>query len=252
MNNETIVELRDIYAGYNDQTVLEGVNISINSNDFIGVIGPNGGGKTTFVKIILGLLNPISGKVIHHFASKSGNGESFIGYLPQTTSFDQHFPISVKEVILSGLASPKSGLFRITNSESNQINRYAEITGITHLLKKPFGELSGGQRQRVLLSRALISEPKLLILDEPNTFVDNKFEGELYELLKRLNSELAIVIVSHDIGVITQYVKTIACVNYHLHYHQSNIITNEQLLDYNCPIQLITHGRIPHTVLEKH
>lgn len=252
MIEKTIIELKDIKAGYNNQTVLENVNISIKSNDFIGVIGPNGGGKTTLVKVILGLLKPLAGKIAYHFPNQSKTATPYIGYLPQSLNFDQHFPISVKEVILSGLSTPLSFFIKTPKYQIDRLNQYAEITGVNHLLKKPFGELSGGQRQRVLLSRALISDPKLLILDEPNTYVDNKFEGELYELLNKINSNLAIIIVSHDIGVITQYVKTIACVNYHLHYHQSNIISNEQLLDYNCPIQLITHGYIPHTVLEKH
>ena len=127
-----------------------------------------------------------------------------------------------------------------------------ERTGIEHLRKKVIGELSGGQMQRAFLSRALISKPKLLILDEPNTYVDNKFEGELYELLTKLNEQMAIVIVTHDLGTVSQYVKSIACVNRGLHLHPSNIISQEQLDNYNCPIQLITHGHIPHTVLENH
>jgi zinc transport system ATP-binding protein len=114
------------------------------------------------------------------------------------------------------------------------------------------GQLSGGQQQKVLLCRAIIANPELLILDEPNTYVDNKFEGELYEMLKELNERMAIVMVSHDIGTITSYVKSIACVNRSLHHHHSNRITETQLAAYDCPIQLITHGRVPHTVLEKH
>lgn len=106
--------------------------------------------------------------------------------------------------------------------------------------------------QKVLLARAIVSSPRLLILDEPNTFVDNQFEGELYEILRQLNEEMAVVMVSHDVGTISSYVKTIACVNRNLHYHRSNIISEEQLASYNCPIKLITHGEVPHTVLKKH
>lgn len=124
--------------------------------------------------------------------------------------------------------------------------------GIEHLFRKPVGELSGGQMQRVFLCRAIITSPKLLILDEPNTFVDNQFEADLYETLKILNERMAIMIVSHDVGTISYYVKTIACVNKYLHYHPSNIITEQQLVAYGCPIQIITHGDIPHTVLKKH
>jgi zinc transport system ATP-binding protein len=124
--------------------------------------------------------------------------------------------------------------------------------GIEKFAHKPIGELSGGQMQRTFLGRALISDPKLLILDEPDTYVDNQFEGELYKKLKELNTRMAILLVSHDMGTITTYVKGIACVNRELHYHPSNIISPEQLASYNCPIQIITHGSVPHTVLETH
>jgi zinc transport system ATP-binding protein len=124
--------------------------------------------------------------------------------------------------------------------------------GITHLSGRNVGDLSGGQMQRVLLARAIVSDPGILILDEPNTFVDNSFEHDLYELLRILNQKMAILMVSHDVGTITSYVKTIACVNRNLHYHKSNIITQSQLEAYNCPIQLITHGNVPHTVLGDH
>jgi zinc transport system ATP-binding protein len=124
--------------------------------------------------------------------------------------------------------------------------------GISNIRNKAIGELSGGQMQRVFLCRALLSDPKILILDEPDTFVDNRFEGELYEKLRFLNQEVAIILVSHDLGTISSYVKTIACVNGNLHYHQSNSITQDQLDGYNCPIQIITHGEIPHTVLKHH
>jgi zinc transport system ATP-binding protein len=124
--------------------------------------------------------------------------------------------------------------------------------GIYGIRDKSIGQLSGGQMQRVFLCRALISNPKVLILDEPDTFVDNRFEGELYEKLRLLNLQMAIVLVSHDLGTISSYVKSIACVNGNLHYHASNKITQEQLEGYNCPIQIISHGEIPHTILKHH
>src|SRR5690606_16857785 len=144
------------------------------------------------------------------------------------------------------------GLRRFTRSDKARAMEILEMMGIAHLRKKSIGELSGGQMQRAFLGRAIISEPRLLILDEPNTFVDNKFEHDLYELLSHLNEKMAIMMVSHDVGTITTYVKTIACVNRNLHYHRSNIITQSQLAAYNCPIQLITHGEVPHTVLGEH
>lgn len=124
--------------------------------------------------------------------------------------------------------------------------------GIYEIKNKSIGQLSGGQMQRVFLCRALLSDPKVLILDEPDTFVDNRFEGELYEKLNVLNKEMAIILVSHDIGTISSYVKTIACINSNLHYHASNKITQEQLDGYSCPIQIISHGEVPHTILKHH
>lgn len=126
------------------------------------------------------------------------------------------------------------------------------MAGIAPLSRKPIGAISGGEMQRALLCRALISDPKLLILDEPTNFVDNKFEKELYEILASLNDRMAIVMVSHDLGTITSYVKSIVCVNRTVHRHNTNNLTPEQLANYNCPIQLITHGDVPHTVLKRH
>jgi zinc transport system ATP-binding protein len=124
--------------------------------------------------------------------------------------------------------------------------------GISHIRNKAIGELSGGQMQRTFLCRALMNQPELLVLDEPSTYVDNNFEGELYLKLKELNEQMAILLISHDVGTISFFVKTIACVNRSLHHHPSNIITEEQLASYNCPLQIITHGNIPHTVLKLH
>lgn len=245
-----IAELVSVNAGYNGETVLKNVNFEVFNNDFIGIIGPNGGGKTTLVKVILGLLKPFSGEVNYYFNIKGS--EHGIGYLPQANFIDKKFPISVWDVVVSGFMN-REGIFRsISKDEKLHASELMEKTGILHLKKKPIGELSGGQMQRVFLCRSIVSSPKLLILDEPNTYVDNKFENELYELLRELNKSMAILIVSHDVGMISTYIKTIACVNNEVHHHRSNIISDEQLKAYNCPIQLITHGEVPHTVLKTH
>ncbi len=248
MSQKPILNIKNVSAGYSDEVVIRDVNLEIFANDFIGVIGPNGGGKTTLVKVILGLIKPLKGEI---FWENSGK-VLHIGYLPQTTQTDKSFPVSVIEVVLSGLMSKKHFLGGFKRSDTEKAKNVLEKMGMLSLAKKNVGELSGGQMQRVLLGRAIISEPDLLILDEPNTFVDNSFERDLYELLKELNKEMAILMVSHDVGTITSYVKTIACVNQNLHYHRSNVITQTQLDSYNCPIQLITHGNLPHTVLGEH
>ncbi len=245
---ETLVSLKHITAGYESGIVLQNVNFDIQANDFIGIIGPNGGGKTTLIKLILGLLKPLSGSIVRN-QQKPG---AFIGYLPQQSHIDKKFPIQVRDIVLSGLMSSGKRFQSYSSSDKLRALELLEQMGISKLANVTASELSGGQLQRVLICRALISSPQLLILDEPNTFVDNRFEHEMYELLSSLNKKMAILMVSHDVGTISYYVKTIACVNTFLHYHPSNIITEEQLANYNCPLQIITHGDVPHTVLQKH
>lgn len=242
-----ILELKDITAGYDHQPVLEHVNFTIHEGDFIGIIGPNGGGKTTLLKVILGLLKPFSGEVIYHTSK-----QNLFGYLPQNNRFDQRFPINVTEVVLSGLMSGK-GLYKsYTRADRKKAWELLDKYGMGNYKKSPIGDLSGGQMQRVFLCRAIISSPRILILDEPTTYVDSNFEKEFYPILEELNKSLSIVMVSHDLGTICSYVKTIACVNRELHYHNSNLISPEQLQSYHCPIELITHGTIPHRVLKTH
>lgn len=248
--SQLLLKLENASVRYNGVSALEEVNLEINKDDFIGVIGPNGGGKTTLVKLILGLLKPYTGTVEYHI-SHSG-GKSKIGYLPQVHRFDNKFPILVQDVILSGLPARHKLLTGHNRAEKEKAAYWMEKLGITVLKDKAIGKLSGGEMQRVFLCRSLISEPELIILDEPDTYVDNMFEKELYETLRELNQHMAILLVSHDVGTITSYIKSIACVNRHLHYHPSNIITEKQLASYNCPVQLITHGDVPHTVLKKH
>ncbi len=244
--NTPLISLKNINAGYDGSSVLEDVNLDIYPNDFIGVIGPNGGGKTTLSKVLLGILQPFTGQVLQP------SGPVSIGYLPQASQIDLSFPISVKEVILSGLKLPRSFGLGVPREAVKKIERLMNDTGLKGLANRSIGKLSGGQIQRVLLCRALINSPQLLVLDEPNAYVDKNFERELYELLKKYNEEMAIFLISHDIGIISSIVKTIACVNGTLHYHHGNVLTDEILKVYNCPIDLIAHGPIPHRVLKKH
>jgi len=246
---EPLIKIQNLTVGYDKIPVLEKVNLEIFENDFLGVIGPNGGGKTTLLKAILGLLKPMRGEI--SFRNDMDRRKKSIGYLPQVRHIDRKFPITVFDVVHSG--SLMQGQVNVSKGEIKQkVENLLVEAGISSIRHKAIGELSGGQMQRVFLCRALLSEPKVLILDEPDTFVDNRFEGELYEKLSHLNNSMAIILVSHDLGTISSYVKTIACVNGDLHYHPSNRITQEQLNGYNCPIQIITHGEIPHTVLKQH
>jgi zinc transport system ATP-binding protein len=247
-----LIDIKNLTTGYNGNPVLENVSFSVKEQDFVGIIGPNGGGKTTLLKTILGLLKPWKGEITYHFAEEGKDFRRYIGYLPQQNTVDRKFPISVKEVVLSGLMKDKSLLGMFQRKDFRKAEEIMELTGIRSLSSAAIGELSGGQLQRVFLSRAIISSPGILILDEPDTFVDNRFEQELYSILRELNKTIAILLVSHDLGMISSYIKTIACVNRNLHYHRSNEISNEQLKVYNCPIDIITHGTVPHRVLHKH
>jgi zinc transport system ATP-binding protein len=242
---DPLVSLQNISAGYQGKRMIEDVNLNISRGDFIGVIGPNGGGKTTLLRVILGLIRPYSGNVVLNI------DKSQIGYLPQVNQFDDQFPITVSDVVLSGLSR---GFRHRSGRSSNRklAEKTLETVGIASLRHRPIGELSGGELQRTMLARAIISSPELLVLDEPNTYVDNTFEQELYRILNRLNATMTIVLVSHDIGIISPFIKTIACVNRSLHYHPSNEITSEQLKVYNCPIELVTHGPVPHRVMQEH
>ncbi|MEI6140763.1 MAG: ATP-binding cassette domain-containing protein [Mariniphaga sp.] len=248
---DTLVQIHNLSVGYGQNLILQNVSLSIRQFDFIGVIGPNGGGKTTLLKALLGLLLPFSGEIIFDESMTEGNSHR-IGYLPQINNIDRKFPVTVFDVVRSGLMSRKRLTGRYSLEENDRANNLMTEMGIYNIRSKAIGELSGGQIQRALLCRALVNNPKLLVLDEPNTYVDNRFERELYEKLKMLNEKLAILLVSHDLGTISTYVKSYACVNGSLHYHDGNKVTPELLVSYECPIQIISHGEIPHTVLYNH
>lgn len=242
-----LIRIEDLAIGYpGEPPIVSGINLTINDNDYIGVIGPNGGGKTTFIRTLTGALPPIKGFIDYEVKDLR------TGYLPQIKSIDKSFPISVADVVLSGLSTEKGLFGRYSRRDKARAIDLLHEVGAGKLAERTIGGLSGGELQRVLLCRALITDPRLLILDEPTTFVDNKFEKELYELLAELNRRMAIIMVSHDLGTISCYVKSIVCINRCFHYHPSNIITPEQLRDYDCPIQLISHGPVPHTVLSQH
>lgn len=249
-SRKRIISLRDVSVRYDGDAAIEGVSLDIFEDDFLGVIGPNGGGKTTLIKAILGAV-PHSGEIEIDSSFRRGNHFK-IGYMPQVSQFDMRFPISIEEVVLSGLQTERGFFGRYTSKDKATARQLLERMGIADLAKRPIGEVSGGQMQRALLCRAIISEPKLLILDEPTNFVDNRFEHEFYAMVQQLSEQMAIVIVSHDLGTITSVVKSIICVNRHVHRHDSNILTEEQLRNYDCPIQIVSHGHIPHTVLEHH
>ncbi len=249
---DKLIEIDKITAAYGNKVVLKDVSLTVWKDDFLGIIGPNGGGKTTLLKVILGLLKPVSGS-IRFYENGTEVSSLRIGYLPQLNNIDRKFPISVWEVIASGLAAEKPRFRSYTDAQKQRIEEVIRQMGLEELYTRSIGELSGGQLQRVLLGRSIVSRPQLLILDEPNSYVDKRFESRFYQLLEEINKESAIILVSHDIGTVLAMVKNIACVNETAHYHPGVDVSEEWLGEkYACPIELIGHGNLPHRVLKTH
>ena len=249
-----ILELKNITVGYeSNKSILNDVNLNVYQNDFLGIIGPNGGGKTTLLKTILGLIKPAKGDILFYSNNQIVNKLN-IGYLPQINQIDKKFPISVFDVILSGLTAKRKFFTYFTNEQKEQAKNVAQRMGLENLINRPIGNLSGGQLQRTLLGRAIVDNPDLLILDEPNSYVDKRFETNFYKILEEVNLKTAIIIVSHDVGTVISLVKNIACVNEGLHYHAGSNVTSEWLEKTytSCPIEIVGHGDFPHRVLEKH
>ena len=225
-NNGILIELRHIDFRYKKHPVLVDVSLPIETSDFLAIIGPNGSGKSTLIKIMLGLLIPDSGSV-HLFGSTPGEFKEWnkLGYVPQkATHFDPYFPASVREIVAMGLLSC-SRRIRFMSAENNiKVARAIEMVGMADKLNCPIGELSGGQQQRVFIARALVSEPNVLILDEPTAGVDAEVQMMFYDMLDILNREqnLTVVLVTHDIGVITKHVSKVACLNQKLYFHGSH------------------------------
>lgn len=252
MTQQTVIELEDVWAGYENDPVLEAVNFRMGPGDYVGLIGPNGGGKTTLIKVVLGLLKPVRGNV-RVMGVSAEKGRKFIGYVPQAQQDDKAFPIRVWDVVSMGRLRPNLLRNLLLNKEDEMvIERSLRQMDILDLAKRPINELSGGQRQRVTIARALAAEPKILLLDEPTSSVDSRSSSQLYDLLAELNQTISILLISHDLTAISTYVKTIGCVNRRLVYNAQKEITEEMLSTaYDCPVDLVAHG-LPHRVLPHH
>jgi zinc transport system ATP-binding protein len=249
---EKVIELEDIWVRYRNHIVLEAVNLELKeSSGLLGIIGPNGGGKTTLLKVLLGLLKPYKGSV-KIFGKPPEKSRELVGYVPQYKGFDFDFPISVWEVVLTGRISHTGFLRKYSQEDKKAAEEALKTVEMFKYKDWQIGQLSGGQRQRVFIARALATNPKLLLLDEPSSGLDPHMQEELYSLLDTLKQEMAIIMVTHDLSVVSVYVDRIACLNRTLHYHDSAEIPVEDLeATYQCPIELIAHG-VPHRVLETH
>ncbi len=246
-----IIELKNVDFSYNHHAILKDVNIRVYANDFIAVIGPNGGGKTTLLKLMIGLLQVDHGSV-RIMGQPPQKVSHRVGYVPQDVNANKNFPISVMDVVLMGCLRSDRIWTHPTKMDRTSAKEALEKMEMLKYHKRRIGELSGGQRQRVFIARALAGKPEILFLDEPTTSVDTHGQTELYSLLKELNKNVTILVISHDLMVVSSYVKSVICVNQCVHQHDAAEMTQEMLdMAYQCPVELIAHG-LPHRVLGKH
>ena len=249
MNEEaTLIEVRDIWFGYERKPVLEAVSLQISAGDFLAIIGPNGGGKTTLVKVILGLLRPWSGSVKSNLSGRRGA----IGYVPQFTDFDDSFPLKVFDVVRMGRLGARGPRRFYSRDDHEQVERALERLGLGAVASAYIGDLSGGQLQRTLIARALVGQPEILFLDEPLGSIDPESRIAVIEALRELHGRIPVVVITHDITPYAGMVEQIACVNRELFYHPGSELTEEMLEQvYGCPVELVAHG-VPHRVLGEH
>lgn len=245
-----IITIKNLWVHYDQESVLEGINLSVHSGDYIGIIGPNGGGKTTLFKVILGLIPPQKGDV-KILGKPVKQGREYIGYVPQIMQFDAAFPITVADVVKMGRLGKRRLLRPYGKRDEAVVERVLEQVGLLKWRDRALSELSGGQKQRVYIARALATEPQILLLDEPTANLDQNVSTTLYELLRQLNEFVTILMISHDISAVSAYVKTIGCLNRTLHYHGGNQITSEMLEEaYGDRVQQLVH--VPQRFLAQH
>ncbi|MDD2755499.1 MAG: ABC transporter ATP-binding protein [Methanothrix sp.] len=250
---EKIVSIMGLWICRAEHAVLEDINLELVAGDFLGLIGPNGGGKSTLLKVMLGLIKPDRGSIAL-FGLPPAEARSRVGYMPQKTVFDQSFPVNVLDVVLMGRYSRKGLMHRYGSVDRQAALKALEAVGMQDRAMREIGALSGGEQQRVFVARSLVSDPELLLLDEPTAGVDSAQQTDFYDLLCHLNRDLkiAIVLVSHDVTAISKYVSKIACLNQRLYYHDSKELSNDDIEKaYGCPVEMIAHGT-PHRVLREH
>ena len=246
-----VISIRHLWASYDGEPVLEDINLSVRELDFIGLIGPNGGGKTTLLKVLLGLLPATRGEA-RILGKGVTEGRRHVGYVPQSIELDRDFPISVGDVARLGRLGRRRMLQRYTAKDDDLVSEALRQVDMLDLKDQAIGELSGGQRQRAYIARALATEPRILLLDEPVASIDPQARTSIYELLRWLNQHITILMVSHDMSAISTYVKTVGCLNRRLFYHGERQVTAEMLeAAYQCPVDLIAHG-VPHRVFPEH
>ena len=241
MNDRTVVKFTDVDFSYNGAPVLAGVQFAIPARTFISIVGPNAGGKTTLLKLMLGLLKPERGR-IEIFGLPPVKARPRIGYMPQHVQFDSRFPVSVLDVALMGRLGAGGGIGPYRKADREAALEALRRLEMEAFRRRPFTDLSGGQRQRVLIARALAAEPELLLLDEPTANVDMAVETELFELLHAMSADITIVVVSHDLGFVSQYVESVICVNRRVMVHPTAAVTGEVISAlYGADVRMVNH-----------
>jgi zinc transport system ATP-binding protein len=243
--SEAVVDVRGVSFGYPPEAetnlVLEDVSLAVEARDFLGIIGPNGGGKTTLLKMMLGLLRPQRGTVTV-LGESPDRVRPRIGYVPQHARIDPSVPANVLDVVLTGRLSRSSWGFQYRREDVERAKEALRQTETEDLVRRPIRTLSGGQRQRVLIARALAADAELLLLDEPTAGVDEHVERNLTDLLHRLNDRLPIVIVSHDISFVSTHLKRVACLNRRLTCHTAAEISHTVISEmYHGHIRALQH-----------
>ncbi|MFC2144589.1 metal ABC transporter ATP-binding protein [Acidobacteriota bacterium] len=227
--------------------VLEDVNLEIAAGDFASVIGPNGGGKTTLVKLIVGLLSPTAGEV-RVFGLSPIKARPRIGYMPQHAMMDPRFPVRAIDVVLMGRLGFGRRFGNYSRADREAAAKALATADLEDLGSRPFSNLSGGQRQRVLLARALVTDPEILLLDEPAAGLDQKVEQDFFELLQELNRRLTIILVTHDLGFVAGFVRTVICVHGHVDIHPTSALDGRAISDiYGGEVRMVRHNhRVDH------
>ncbi len=241
-NRHPAVEIRSLSVSYDSNKALCDVNLIIEQGDFLGIIGPNGGGKSTLLKAILGLVKPDKGSILISGLTPVA-ARRIVGYVPQATVFDRQFPITVREVVLTGcLGKSLIPFHRFSPDDYKLVDQIMEKVGVAELRNRQISQLSGGEFQKMLIARALIAEPQILLLDEPTASVDVFSCDQIYSLLKSLNQHMTIVLVTHDLSTVAAYVKKLACLNKQLFYHGKAEL-NQEIIGhlYGCPVDILTH-----------
>lgn len=247
------ISIKGLLVTSEGHILLDNVFLELDEGDFLGLIGPNGGGKSTLLKVILGLVKPDHGEV-RIFGLYPEQGRKHIGYMPQKTLFDSNFPVNALDVVLMGRYGQRGILRKFTEEDKEAAFDALESLGMKDHANRQIGSLSGGEQQRIFVARSLVSQPRILLLDEPTSGVDAAQECAFYELLSQLNKtkKMTIVLVSHDVTAVSKHVNKIACLNRRIFYHGSKELTAEEIEKaYGCPVDMIAHG-IPHRVLRKH